>query len=150
MAFKYAESVGIGHHYGGHTLVKQQSQCLHIDRAVRKAFHLHHFKPGHSRTRRIGSVSRIGHYDFRAARIAAAHMVGAYHHQSGEFAMRSGIGIERELTHASDFRQSRLQLVVCFKSPLRGIVRLVRVKRCRQCRLRGYLLVDPGIVLHGA
>ena len=101
VTLKDSKCVGIGHHDGGHSFVKQRSEVIDIHRSVGTALYLNNLQSCHSGTCRVGSMSRVRHYYLYALCITAALMIGSDYHQSCKLAMSSGIGIKRELLHAA-------------------------------------------------
>ncbi len=79
---EHAGRIGVGHHHGRHRIVKQRTQGLYVNRAVREALHLHHFQTGHCSRRRVCAMSRIRHDHLHPLAVATRLMIGAYHHQA--------------------------------------------------------------------
>ena len=103
LTLEYAESVGVGHHHRRHRVIEQRGEGIDIDRAVGERFHRHHAETGYSGRGGIGAVGRVGDYHLGAFEIVARVVVGTNNHQAGKFAVGTGIGVESELAHASDF-----------------------------------------------
>ena len=147
--FKDAERVGVRHHHAGDVISEERFECFHIDRSFRRAAHLHHLKTADGGRSGVCSVGRVGDDDFCAFGIAAVTVIGTNDHESGEFAVRSGVGVECETTHASDFGEGRLECVVEFQSPLHvGVVGVGM--QFGEARERRQFLVDFGIIFHRA
>jgi hypothetical protein len=94
-------------------------------------------------------VRRIGHEDFGAFEIAARFVVSLHDHQTDEFAVRSGEGIEREFRQSRDFRKHSLKFVVEFQRALNAACALQGMDLIER-RNGGHFFVDFGVVLHRA
>ena len=145
-----AESVGVGEHHGGHCVVEQRSEVGGIDRAVSTALHLHHLETADCSRSGIGAVGRVGHDDLAALlTLSARVVVGAYHHQPGQFAVGACVGIEGEFAHSPYFAEAALQHIVDRQSTLACLGGRQRVQP-GESAVGGNLLVDFGVILHGA
>ena len=121
---KQAEGVGVGHHHSGNVVAEQWLERLYVHKAVLGALHLHYLEAAHCSRSGVGAVSRVGHYHFHATVVAAALMIAAYHHQTGELAMSAGARIERKFAQTGEFAKRFLQIVVHLEGALASAVGL--------------------------
>ena len=142
------QSVGVGHHHGGHCIVEQRTQIVDIHRAVGAAFHLYHLQTGHCGRCRIGAVGRVGHNHLAALRVAARLMVCADGHQARQLAVSAGKRVEGELAHPPDFAQRILEVPVHLKVALSSLT--YSGMHRGEAGVRRHLLVDLGVVFHRA
>ena len=94
-------------------------------------------------------MGRVGDEHLGATLVLTAHVIGTNDHQTRELAVGTGAGIQRELAQARELGQRFLKHVVEFQRVLAGVGMLQRVQSCKRLH-GGNLLVDDGIVLHGA
>ena len=143
------QSVGVGHHHGGHGVVEQRAQVIDIDSAVGTALYLYNFQAGDGCRRRVGTVGRVGHNHLAALCVTAALVVAANHHQAGELAVSAGEGVERKFAHAADFAKGLLESPVSLQGALHCRSRRERMESGKSA-VRGDLLVEFRIILHSA
>ena len=94
-------------------------------------------------------MRRIRDQHRRACGVSAVRVIRLDHAQPGPLAVRSGRGLQRHARHAGDRREHPLQLPHQLQRTLR--VRLVLVgMQTGEALERGELLVDHGVVFHGA
>ena len=149
VVLKDTQSVGVGHHHAGDVLIEKRFQVLNIDSTIGTALNNHYLKATHGSTGGVGAMSAVGDDNLHAVRVAVGKVVAAHHHQSGELAMSAGVGVERELTQARELGKRALQVVIHCQGTLHVLLVLqwVQVGEFGQV---AHLLVDLGIVLHGA
>src|SRR5205085_6461303 len=80
----------------------------------------------HRRRGRIRAMCGIG-YQNLLARSALGLMVGAYHQQSSEFAVRASSRLQRDCIHTSNFKKAVTQGFYNAQRTLRNWLRLVWV-----------------------
>ena len=105
---EHAVGGGIGDHDRGEiarVLRRLGAQIVDVDIAARIAGDHHHFHAGHLRGSRIGAVRRGGDQADVAMRLAARGMIGADRQQTGIFALRAGIRLQRDRVVAGDVAQ---------------------------------------------
>ena len=144
-----AESVRVGHHHCGHSVVEQAAQVVDIHRAVRATLHLDDIETAHRSRSGIGAMCRVGHYDLCAFHVSPTLVICLNDHQSCKFAMRSGIRFKRKCGHSCYCLQcSRQHRAHRFGT----LYRISRLKRVQICKLGHgcHLLVYRRIVFHCA
>ena len=143
-----AERVRVGHHEGGDVAGHQLFQRAEIDAAGLAGLDVLHRVAGDGGGGRIGAVGRIRNQNL-LARVAAFFEQRANQQDAGEFAVRSGRGLQRDRVHAGDLGQRRFQRRHDFHAALRQRFGLVRMRPGQAFGARHHL-VDPRVVLHGA
>ena len=91
-------------------LLNLGAQVGQIHIAVRIAVHRNDIHAGHMRRRRIGPVRRGRNQTNRALNVATLAMIGADREQSGIFALRPRIGLQRNGVVARDRDQLGLEI----------------------------------------
>ena len=125
------------------------AEIADIDVASDIAGDHHDFHAGHAGGGRIGAVRRGGDQAHLAMRLAARSVVAADRQQPGIFALRAGIGLQRDRVIACDVAQPLFQPLEQRVIALRLLARRERVQACegrpgQRDHLRG------GVELHGA
>ena len=94
----------------GSVLFDLLAEVGHVDIALRIASNRHDGHSGHDRAGRVGAVGGGGDEADGAVLVTARVVVGADDEQSGVFALRTGIGLERDGGEARDFGEPRFEL----------------------------------------
>ena len=149
LGLEESESVGVGHHHGGHGVVEQRGEGFGVDGAVGTALDLYDLKAADGCRCGVGAVGAVGHDYFRALAVAALVVVGAYDHESGQLAVGAGEGVEGELAEAADFAQRALQAPVGLEGTL-GVDGVGCRVEAREAGHRGDSLVDFRVIFHCA
>ena len=102
-------------------LVGFGAQIGKIDVAIFQRRRRDDFEAGHDRAGGIGSVGRGGDEADVAMRFAARRVIFANGEQAGVFALRAGVGLQRDRRETGDFRQPVLQLLAHFRVAARLI-----------------------------
>ena len=111
---EHAVRRGIGHHQRGQVRLVRLglgAQVGHVNVAFVVAGHGHDFQPGHDGAGGIGAVRGGGDEADVAVSLAAVEVPGANDEQAGVFALRAGIGLERDAGETGDLGQPLLQLL---------------------------------------
>ena len=148
VGFKDAQGVGIGQHQRGDIAVHAFFQLLEIDHAPVIGLDLLYGVTGQVGAGGVGPMGRIGHQDVLAG-IPLLFQVGPDQHHAGQFALGSGRRLHGEGVQPGDLAEVILHPLDDFQAALDGIRRGQGVGG-RKSREGGHLLVDLGIVLHGA
>ena len=82
-----------------------------IDVAIFQTCNRHNLESRHDRAGRIGAVRRCRNETNVAMRFAARRVIFANRQQTCEFALRSGIRLQRNRREAGDFRKPVFQLL---------------------------------------
>ena len=90
-------------------LFRLGAEIVDIDIAACIAGHHHHVHAGHAGGRRIGAVRGGGDQAHFAVRLAARGVIAADRQQSGIFALRAGIRLQRDRVIAGDVAQPLFQ-----------------------------------------
>ena len=149
MLLEESEGVGVGHHHRRHSVVEQRAQMLHIHGAVFEALHLHHLKSADGGRGGIGAVGTVGHNHLGALQVAAALVVATYHHQSRQLAMGSGKGFEGEGGESRQFAEGMVEQGDQRLGTTGGFGWLQGME-IGKLGHGSHLLVDAGVILHGA
>jgi hypothetical protein len=149
MLLEKAERVRIGHHDARESVIAGGADSFQIDIAAPIGRSLDCCEASHGGRSRIRSVGGIGNEDAGPLDISALAVVGAHHQEAGEFAVRSGRGLQRDACKATDFREPLLQFEHQRKIALHGLRRLQRVG-LREAREPGDYLVDLRVEFHRA
>ncbi len=108
-----AVRAGIGHHQRCELIlvfISLRGQVGHVDVAVREARDGDHTHPRHHRARRIGPMRRSRNEADVTVPFASGLMVFSNHQQACVFALRAGVGFQRNARKAGDFREPILEL----------------------------------------
>ena len=144
-----AQCVGVGHHDTGNRVVEQRFELGHVDGSFGGRGHLDNLQATHGRTGRVGAVGTVGYDDLGTFQVAPFDVVLTHEHQSGQLAVSTGKGVEREFGQTRNLGQCLGQLVVEPQGTLYRLFALPRVQR-GEGRHRSHLFVYLGVVLHGA
>ena len=144
-----AHGVGIGEHEPRGVLPQDRLQGLQVHAAVRGGGDVHHLVAAHGGGGGVGAVGGIGHDDLAALRIAPAGVILLDEQHAGKLPVGAGGGLEGHALHAGDlaeiFRRGVQHL------PAAGGVLLPgQGMDAGEARQGGHVLIDAGIVLHGA
>ncbi len=126
-----------------------RAQVSHVDVAELIAGDRDDFHSGHDGAGGIGPVRGSGNQTDVAMRLLAIFEVGANDEQSGEFALRTGVRLQRHSAEAGDFREPLFQ----FRKELLITARLrERRKRMNASKLRPRDRIHFGgrVEFHGA
>ena len=110
---EHAVGRGVGHHQGGHVGGvggELGPQVVEVDVAVVVARHHHDLHADHRRAGGVGAVGRGGDEAHVAAVVAPAAVVGPDGEQTGELALRPGVGLQRHGVVAGDVGQPGLEV----------------------------------------
>ena len=153
LPFKQSQGVGVGHHHGRNGVaadaVNQGAQRLDVDGAVDERLHLHDVQSADGRRSRVRAVGRVRHDDQSAARVTPAFVVSAYDHQSRQFAVGAGIGLEREGMEPCQFAERAAEQGAHRFSAAYRVSRLQRVK-VTELRQLCHFLVQFRVIFHRA
>ena len=149
LGFKEAQGVGVGHHDASDIRPQQGFQGLHVNAAVLQGFHLHHLEPANRGRCRVGAMGAVRHNHLGAGQVSAAHVILAHNHQARELSMGAGARGESKGMHARDGPQGLVHLLIHLANAGNQGVLFQRMLG-REAGQRGNLLVNLGIVLHGA
>jgi len=149
VVFEQSQGVGIGHHHCRHVVIKFVCKVVEVYRSVCHALHFDHVETAYCRRGGVGSVGRVGHNHLVAPIILPALVIGTDHHQACQFAVSAGTWLEGEVVHSRECRQRLPEHRGYLSCPTNGILRLQGVNVLKIGHRR-YLVVDLGVVLHGA
>ena len=130
-------------------VVRLRAQIGEIDVAIFQACDRHDLEPGHDRARRIRSVGGSRNEADVAMRLVARSVILANREQSGVFALRSGIRLQRNRGESRDLREPIFQLLAHFAIAGRLIVRRKRMQ-LRKFRPRNRKHLRRRVQLHRA
>ncbi len=142
------QRVGIGHHDGRHGGVQVTAQIVHIHGAGGVAAHRDHLQAGQRGRGRVGAVGGVG-MRTRSGRCPPGGVIRLDHAQPGPLAVGTRRRLERDPCHAGDLPEQLFQIPHQLERPLDVVGVLVGVD-VGEARQPGELLVDHGVVLHGA
>jgi hypothetical protein len=111
--FEHAVRRGIGNHQRrqiGTVLLRLGAEVGDVHVAMRIGADHDNAVAGHDRTGRVGAVGRRRNEHHVAVAFAAILVVGADHQETGELALRAGIGLERHGRESGNVAQRRLEL----------------------------------------
>ena len=143
------ECIGVGHHDTRNGVVEQALEIIGINGTVSGRLHLYDLEAAYSRTGRVGAVGAIGHDDAGTPGFATHEVVLAHHHQTGKLAMSASIGCEREIGQSGEFAQRTCRMVIDGEGTLHALFALQGMQPL-ESSVRSHLLIDLGVVLHGA
>ena len=146
---KDAHGVGVGEHQTGGVGSHCCPQGLHIHAAVRAGGDVDDLEAGHHRRGGVGAVGGVGDDDLVAAQLTTAAVVGLDEQQAGELTMGAGGRLEGHGVHASDLPKQLLRQGVGLQAALDSLLGLEGVDLSKAGQ-GGHILVDFGIILHGA
>ena len=126
-----------------------RAQIGEIDVAIFQTRDRHDFESGHDRARRIRSVGGCRNEADVAMRLAARCVILANGEQSGVFALRSGVRLQRNRGESGDFREPIFQLLAHFAVASRLVVRRERMQ-LRKFRPRNWKHLGGRVQFHGA
>ena len=146
---KNAHGVGVGQHQTGGILAQHGTERVQIHAAVRAGGDVHHLIAAHGGGGGVGAVGAVGHDDLGALVVAPGIVVLLDQQHTGELAVSTGGRLEGHVVHAGDLAQVGLGGVQHLLHAL-----LVGGGRERmdggKALQRSHLLVDAGVILHGA
>ena len=146
---KQAQRVGVGEHQTGGIRSHGGAQGVQIHAAFGIGGHRHHRKTRHDGGSRVGAVGGIRHNNFGAGGVATALMVAADEQQAGVLSVGACGRLQRHAVHAGDLTEHRLGFGQHLEAPLDRPGGLEGMNPGKSGQ-RGHLLVDAGIVFHGA
>ena len=126
------------------------AQGVEVHEPARRAGDLHHLVAGHGGGGQVGAVGRVGHDDGVAVGAAVVAVVGPDHEYAGQFAVGAGGRLQGGPVHAGDLQQGLLGLVHQREHALHLVLRPDRGAGRRSPAERADLVVQLGVVLHGA
>ena len=144
-----AHGVGIGQHQPRHIVSQHRLQSLQIHAAVGGGGDVHHLIAAHSGGGGIGAVGAVGNDDLGALMIAPCIVVLLDQQHAGELAVSAGGGLEGHAVHAGDLAEIAAGGIQHLPASGHGVLRGqgMHPGKARQGR---HLLVDAGVILHGA
>ena len=146
---KDTHGVGVGQHQTGGILAQGGPEGVQIHAAVRAGGDVHHVVAAHGGGGGVGAVGAVGDDDLGALVVAAGVMILLDEQHTGELTVGAGGGLERHVVHAGD-------LAEILRRGVQHLLHTVQILRRRQgvyvgkAGQRRHLLVNAGIVLHGA
>ena len=144
---KNPHRVGVGQHQTGGVRPHGAAQGLHIHAAVFAGGDVHHREARHDGGGRIGAVGGVGDDDLGPGGVVPPGVVRLDEQQAGELAVGPGGGLEGHGVHAGDLPQELFGFVENLQTALDRLLGLEGVNLGEQ---GGHVLVDLGVVLHGA
>ena len=143
------ERVRVGDHQARDLFVHQLGDRVRVQDAVTAGRNGDDVVSVERGTGGVGAVGRVGDEDLLARRIAALLVIGADHHDAGQFSLGARRRLQRHAVHAADFGQPLFELPRQFEESLGrlGGRERVRVGEAREPRSS---LVHLGVVLHRA
>ena len=142
----------IGHHQRGQrvaVLGRLGAQVGEIDVALLVGLHDHHLHPGHHGAGGVGAVRRQRNEAGDPLGVAPRAMIGADDEQSGELALRAGVGLQRHGGEPGDLGELVFELAEQHLVALRLVQRRERMQPVELApRHRHHL--GRGVQLHGA
>ena len=124
-------------------------EVVEVDVAVVVAGHDHDPHPGHGGAGGVGAVGRCGDEAEVAPVVATAAVPGPDGEQSGELALRSGVGLQRHGVVAGHVGQPRLEVGQQAGVPL-GVLGCRERVEVGEARVADRLHLGGGVELHGA
>ena len=94
-------------------------------------------------------MSTVGGDNLHAVGVAVGKMVATHHHKASELTMSTSVRVECELFQTRKFGKRALQVVIHCEGAL-YIFLVLQWVQTGKFRLSAHLLVDFGIILHGA
>ena len=94
---KEPQRVGIGHHHGGDGrtfLCDESPQVFDVNESLVVALHLDDFQSADGGRGRIRAMGRVGDNHLLALQVATGAVIVINNHQSCQFAVSTGIGLE--------------------------------------------------------
>ena len=149
MLLKDAQGVGVGEHEAGGVRPRSGAQGLHIHTPVGGGGDVYHRVPHHGRRGRVGAVGGVGDQDLGPPCVPPVMVVGLDEQQARKLPVGAGGGLEGHGVHAGDLLQQVRRLAVDRETALDRLLPLEGVDG-GEARQGGHVLVDLGVVLHGA
>ena len=149
IGIEQAQGVGVGEHEPGGVRPGGRAQGLQVHAALGIGGHVDHSEAAHGGGGRVGAVGGIGDQDLGPGWVPPVQVVFFYHQQGGELPVGPGGGLEGHLVHAGDLAQELLRPAQHLQAALDRIGALEGVDSGKTGQ-SGQLLVDLGIILHGA
>ena len=144
-----AHGVGVGEHQTGGIVPQGRAQAVQVHAAVGAGGDVHHLIAAHGRRGGVGAMGRVGHDDLGALVVAPGIVILLDQQDAGELAVGSGGRLEGHAVHAGDLAQVLLRGVQHMAHTRQGLPGGQGVA-AGEARQSCHLLVDAGIVLHGA
>ena len=144
-----AHGVGVCQHQAGGIVPQGRAQAVQVHAAVGAGGDVHHLIAAHSRRGGVGAMGRVGHDDLGALVVAPGVVILLDQQDAGELAVSACRRLEGHAVHAGDLAEifpGGVQHMAHTGQGLPGGQGMA-VGEARQGR---HLLVDAGIVLHGA
>ena len=148
MRFKQAERVRIRDHNCGHVFRHRRRHRRRIKATIRAGRNRRDVVAGKRAACRVRAVRGIGNQHL-FARIPLLFQIRPNHHHAGQFAVRSGGGLQRGAGEAGDFAQRALQFPHQPDRALRQCLRRVRMQPGESIE-RGGLFVHFRVIFHRA
>ena len=146
---KYTYGIGVSQHKAGSIVAKDRLQRLEVHAAVGSGGDIHHVIAAHGRCGGIGTVGGIGNDYLVALGIPPAVVVLLDEQHAGELAVGACGGLEGHIRHSGDLAKVLAYGVEHFQAAFGGVLGGEWVNG-RKAWQRSHLLVNAGIVLHGA
>ena len=112
LGFEDTQGVGVGHHHAGNIIAKQWFQVLNIHRTIGSTLHLHNLQTAHRSRSWISAVGRVGNDNLGTLQVATLFVIGADYHQTGQFSMSTGKGIQGELVKTGYLGERFLYVII--------------------------------------
>jgi len=148
VAFKQAQRVGVGEHQRGDVFGHQGFQMRKVNAAFRVGAQRDRLEPAQRAGGGIGSMRRVGNQDLTAL-FSPFLEIFFDHHHAGQFAVRAGRRLQREIRHAEKRAQQCLHVVHQLQASLGECLRRERVQ-VGKAGQGSDIFVDFGIVFHRA
>ena len=146
---KNAHGVGVCEHEPGGVGPNGLPQGFHVHAAVGAGGDVHHREPRHDGGGRVGTMGGVGDNNLGPGGVVPAAVVCLDEQQAGELAVGPGGGLEGHGVHAGDLPQQLPGGVDGLQAPLDRLLGLEGVDLGKAGE-GGHVLVDLGVVLHGA
>src|SRR5699024_951647 len=144
-----AHGVGVGEHQPRGVVPQHGLQGLQVHAAVGGGGDVHHLVAAHGGGGGVGAVGGVGNDDLPPLAVAPGVVVLLDEQHAGELAVGAGGGLEGHVVHAGDLAEVALGGVQHLPAPGGGVGGSQGVDGGEAGQGR-HLLVDPGVVLHGA
>ena len=144
-----AHGVGVGEHKARRIGAQNRLQGVQVHAAVGGRGDVHHLVATHGRRGRVGAVGGVGNDDLGPILVVPGIVVLLDEQHAGELAVSAGRRLEGHVRHAGDLTEV----------PLRGLDDLLAALHralggqgmdAGEAGQGSHLLVDAGVVLHGA
>ena len=146
---EYAYRIGVSQHKAGSIVAKDRLQRLEIHAAVGGGGDIYHLIAAHRRRGGVGAVGGIGNDYLVALGIPPTVVVLLDEQHAGELAVGACGGLEGHIRHSGDLAKVLAYGVEHFPAAFGGVPGGEWVNG-RKAWQRGHLLVNAGVIFHGA